>query len=254
MIDHLGAGQSVRTERRSHYRAGYSSRGRGTRIGKLNLRVPRDRNGEFSIPLFERDARSKKVLVRVLAELYVHGGSKRTVTAITEELSGHGFSASSFSQIKDSRDASLAKSSVRRLQEPYPYLIVDARCEKVRDAGLIELRAVQQAIGIHWEGRRRSLGGQDGESGIGNQLEGLTHQAQGARPDRGRVRRLPRPRRPPEGDPGNVDRGGLAAILRAFPPQCSGLPSRMAEDDCLQELHWNYDRRGIHEANLGLAA
>ena len=65
-----------------------------TRIGKLELRVPRDRSGEFSTALFERYARSEKALVAALAEMYVQGVSTRKVKAITEELCGHSFSAS----------------------------------------------------------------------------------------------------------------------------------------------------------------
>ncbi len=123
-------------------RAGYYSRGLVTRIGKLELRVPRDRSGEFSTALFERYARSEKALVAALAEMYVQGVSTRKVKAITEELCGHGFSASSISQINKSLDATLAKFAARQLTEPYPYLILDARYEKVRDAGVIESRAV----------------------------------------------------------------------------------------------------------------
>ena len=58
-----------------------------TQIGKLELRIPRDRNGEFSTALFERYQRSEKALVAALAEMDVPGVSTRNVTAITEELS-----------------------------------------------------------------------------------------------------------------------------------------------------------------------
>lgn len=89
MTELLGASPNERTETRSGYRAGYYSRGLVTRIGKLELRVPRDRHGEFSTALFERYARSEKALVAALAEMYVQGVSTRKVKAITEELCGH---------------------------------------------------------------------------------------------------------------------------------------------------------------------
>ena len=87
MTEFLGADRSERSSERTGYRAGYYSRGLVTRIGKLELRVPRDRNGEFSTALFERYQRSEKALVAALAEMYVQGVSTRKVTAITEELS-----------------------------------------------------------------------------------------------------------------------------------------------------------------------
>ena len=100
----LGAESGERTEARSGYRAGYYGRSLVTRIGKLELRVPRERGGEFSTALFERYARSEKALVAALAEMYVQGVSTRKVKAITEELCGHSFSASSISAINKGLD------------------------------------------------------------------------------------------------------------------------------------------------------
>jgi transposase-like protein len=86
MTDLLGAGPGERSEGRSGYRAGYYGRGLITRVGKIELRVPRDRSGEFSTALFERFQRSEKALVSALAEMYIQGVSTRKVKAITEEL------------------------------------------------------------------------------------------------------------------------------------------------------------------------
>lgn len=72
-----------------------------------------------------------------LAEMYVQGVSTRKVKAITEELCGHRFSASSISAINKRLDASLAQFAGRRLEEADPYLILDARYERVREAGVI---------------------------------------------------------------------------------------------------------------------
>jgi transposase-like protein len=157
MRDCLGAAPWERSEGRQGYRAGYYGRGLITRIGKLELRVPRDRNGEFSTALFERYARSEKALVAALAEMYVQGVSTRKVKAITEELCGHSFSAAAISAINKGLDEALQKFAQRSLEEPYPYLILDARYEKVREAGVIRSRAVLVAIGINGEGQRQVL-------------------------------------------------------------------------------------------------
>jgi len=157
MTEFIGAAPSERTEQRQGYRAGYYSRNLVTRIGKLELSVPRDRNGEFSTALFERYQRSEKALVSTLAEMYVQGVSTRKVKAITEELCGHSFSASTISQINKGLDESLARFATRPLEEEYPYLILDARYEKVRADSVIQSQAVLVAIGINWEGQRQVL-------------------------------------------------------------------------------------------------
>ena len=144
MTDALGARAGERTGSRS----GYYSRGLVTRIGKLELRVPRDREGRFSTELFERYQRAEKALVSALAEMYVQGVSTRKVKAITEELCGHTFSASTISRINKSLDGLLQRFAQRRLDEAYPYLILDARYEKVRLDGVIQSQAVFVAIGI----------------------------------------------------------------------------------------------------------
>jgi putative transposase len=79
------------------------------------------------------------------------------VKAITEELCGHSFSASSISSINQRLDASLARFSSRPLAEPFSYAILDACYERVREAGVIASQAVLIAIGIDWGGRRQVL-------------------------------------------------------------------------------------------------
>ena len=152
------AGLGERTAVRTGYRSGYYSRGLVTRVGKLELRVPRDREGRFSTELFDRFQRSEKALVSALAEMYVQGVSTRKVKAVTEELCGPTFSASTVSRINKSLDGLLRRFAQRRLDEAYPYLILDARYEKVRLDGVIQSQAVFIAIGINGEGRRQILG------------------------------------------------------------------------------------------------
>ena len=153
----VAAAKSERTAGRTGYRSGYYERDLVTRVGKLELRVPQDRAGRFSTEVFERYQRSEKALVASLAEMYVQGVSTRKVKAITEELCGHSFSASTISRINKTLDTELKKFATRALEEEYPYVILDARYEKVRQDGVIRSRAVLVAIGINWDGRRGVL-------------------------------------------------------------------------------------------------
>ena len=170
----LGAEKGERTAERLGYRAGYYSRSLITRVGTLELRVPQDRQGRFSTELFERYQRSEKALVAALAEMYVAGVSTRKVKAVTEELCGHTFSASAISAIVKRLDDSLKAFATRRLDaEAFPYLILDARYERVREGGIIASQAVLIAIGIDWDGRRQVLGGGAGQPREPLELAGL---------------------------------------------------------------------------------
>jgi putative transposase len=140
MTEAVGSGKSERSAGRIGYRAGYYNRTLVTRVGKLELRVPQDRDGRFSTELFERYQRSEQALVGTPAEMYVQGVSTRKVKAITEELCGHNFSASTISTINKRLDTSLQAFARRRLEEPFAYLIIDAKHEKVRQSGVVSRR------------------------------------------------------------------------------------------------------------------
>lgn len=254
MTQFLGAAPSERSEGRSGYRAGYYGRSLVTRIGKLELRVPRDRDGEFSTALFERYARSERALVSALAEMYVQGVSTRKVKAITEELCGHSFSASAISSINKGLDEALGRFAKRRLDESYPYLILDARYERVRDAGVIAHRAVLIAIGINGEGQRQvlavELANRESQSSWKEFLTGL------------KERGLSGVEFVVSDDHAGLKRAIREVLTEAPWQRCyvhflrnalDYLP-RKADDDCLQELRWLYDRRDIGEANRDLAA
>jgi transposase-like protein len=157
MEEALGAGKGERTASRQGYRSGYYGRTLVTRVGKLELRVPQDRQGRFRTEVFERYQRSEKALVGALTEMYLQGVSTRKVKAITEELCGHEVWASTISRMNVKLDEELERFAKRRLSEAYPYLVLDARYERVREDGVIGSRAVLVAIGIDWEGRRNIL-------------------------------------------------------------------------------------------------
>ncbi len=107
MEETLGAGRYERAEGRVGYRSGHYRRRLITRVGTIQLRVPQDRSGHFSTQVFEQYQRSEKALVGALAQMYVQGVSTRKVAAITEELCGHQFSASSISEITRRLDEQL---------------------------------------------------------------------------------------------------------------------------------------------------
>jgi putative transposase len=254
MTDALGAAKSERTTGRLGYRAGYYGRTLITRVGKLELRVPQDREGRFSTELFERYQRSEQALVATLAEMYVQGVSTRKVKAITEELCGHAFSASAISAVNQRLDQSLAAFARRRLEEPFAYLILDARYEKVREGGIVRSQAVLLAVGIDWDGRRQilavELANRESRSSWKDFLLALRerglHGLEYVVAD---------------------DHAGLRAAIREVIPEAAfqrcyvhflrnaldHLP-RKADDDCLQELRWIYDRRELMEARADLAA
>src|SRR5690242_16800558 len=130
MDEAVGAEKGERTPSWLGYRSGYYARTLITRVGKLELRVPQDRQGRFRTEVFERYQRSEKALVGALAEMYVQGVSTRKVKAVTEELCGHEFSASTISRLNQGLDEELEKFARRQLEEAYPYLILDGRYEK----------------------------------------------------------------------------------------------------------------------------
>ena len=126
MDETVGAEKSERTPNRMGYRSGYYGRSLVTRVGKIELRVPQDRQGRFRTEVFERYQRSEKALTAALMQMYLQGVSTRKVKAITEELCGHEFSSASISRIVAALDEELEHFSRRRLEEDYPYLVVDA--------------------------------------------------------------------------------------------------------------------------------
>ncbi len=89
----------------------------------------------------------------VLPEMYVQGVSTRRVIRLAEDLCGHEFSPATISSTVLKLDASLKAFAERRLEEAYPYVLLDARYEKVREEGLVRSQAVQIALGIDGAGR-----------------------------------------------------------------------------------------------------
>ncbi len=254
MDDALGARKGERTDERRGYRSGHYRRGYLTRVGKLELRVPQDRNGLFSTEIFERYQRSEQALVLALMAMYVMGVSTRKTKKITEELCGHAFSASTISRLNKQLDGKLKAFHRRRLEEKYAYLMLDARYERVREGGVVRSRAVLIAIGINLEGHRCVLGAQlanrESRTTWRDFLQGLKERGlQGV-----------------ELVVSDAHEGLRKAIAETLPDafwqRCyvhftrnarDHMP-RKADDDCWTELRWLYDRRNISEARTDLAA
>ena len=253
MTETLQAHKSERTAARLAYRSGYYERQLVTRVGVLELRVPQDRAGRFSTELFERYQRSEKALVAALAQMYVQGVSTRKVKAITEELCGHSFSASTISEATARLDETLKAFFTRRLEEPFAYLILDARYERVREDGVISQQAVLVAIGVDWEGRRQVLGvemaNRESRSSWREFLAGLRerglHGVEYVVSD---------------------NHAGLKAAIREILPEAAwqrcyvhflrnalDYVPRKVDDDCLMELRWFYDRRDLDEVRRDIA-
>src|SRR3984957_2526431 len=198
---------------------------------------------------------TERALVAALGEMYVQGVSTRKVKAITEELCGQEFSASTISAINQRLDEELERFMCRQLEEEYSYVILDARYERVRQEGIISSRAVLVAIGVDWEGRRQVLGVElaNRESSSSWKEFLLRLKSRGLR---GVIYVV------------SDDHPGLKSAIAQVLPEAlwqrcyvhflrnalDYLPRRKADDDCLTELRWFYERRNVEEARRDLTA
>jgi putative transposase len=159
--------------------------------------------------------------------------------------------------VNASLDEGLKAFAERRLTEAYPYLILDARYEKVRESGIIVSQAVLVAVAVDGpfdrlrrppaDPRRRSRQPREPV-----ELARLPVGAQGARPCRRRVRRFRRSSGSQGGDPRGLARGGLAALLCLLPQERARLRAAQGRRR-LPELRWFYDRRDLAEVRRDLA-
>lgn len=159
----VGVERFVRSPERRDVRNGHRRRRFTTRVGTIELRVPRDRAGRFQPSLFARYRacyqRSEQSLVLALTEMYFHGGSTRNVTTIVETLCGASVSASEVSVLTKRLDGELEAWRTRPLTaKAYPYLVVDAPVERVRREGQVRSTAALWVIGVGADGYREHLG------------------------------------------------------------------------------------------------
>ncbi len=146
-----------RTNERRGHANGFKPKTVNSRFGKLQLEVPQTRGVEFYPTVLERGERSERALKLAVAEMYVQGVSTRKVAAITAELCGLEVNSTQVSRAAALLDEELQAWRSRPLGE-FPYLILDARYEKIRHGGSVVSCAVLVAIGVTPEGGRSILG------------------------------------------------------------------------------------------------
>lgn len=154
----LGAGRYERSEKRRGSRNGYKARTIKTRVGEVSLAVPQPRAGGFTPSCLNRYQRSERALLAACAEMYFQGVSTRQVGEVLETMCGFEISAATVSQVAADLDERLGEFRSRRLDSmEWPYLIVDARYEKVRQGRRVVSEAVLVVCGVNHEGRREVL-------------------------------------------------------------------------------------------------
>jgi transposase-like protein len=154
---YIGAAPYQRTPERRDQANGYKPKTVKTRMGEITFDVPQVREGDFYPEALEKGIRSERALTMTLAEMYIQGVSTRKVTAILERLCGTSVSSTQVSKATALLDKTLEAWRQRPLGE-CPYIILDARYEKVRQDGQVRDAAILIASGIDLKGKRHLLG------------------------------------------------------------------------------------------------
>ena len=154
---HLNAKPYERSDKRNGHANGYKPKTVRTRVGEVTFDIPQVREGGFYPEALEKGLRSERALLLALAEMYVQGVSTRKVAAITERLCGAKVSATQVSRAAEQLDETLEAWRTRPLGEVV-YLYLDARYEKVRQAGSVRDAAILMASGVKRGGKRSILG------------------------------------------------------------------------------------------------
>jgi putative transposase len=158
VAEQLGAERHERTAERTGYRNGYRERPWDTRVGTIELQVPRVRDGSFFPSLLEPRRRAERALVSVVQEAYVQGISTRRVDDLVQALGMQGISKSQVSRMCAELDKEVENFRTRKLTGPYPYVWLDATFVKVRENGRVISQAIVIAIGVTASGEREVLG------------------------------------------------------------------------------------------------
>jgi putative transposase len=158
LAEHLGAERHERTTDRTGYRNGHRERPWDTRVGTIELQVPRVRDGSFFPSLLEPRRRAERALVAVVQEAYIQGVSTRRVDDLVQALGMQGISKSQVSRMCAELDGEVQRFRTRKLEGPYPYVWLDGTFVKVRDNGRVVSQAIVIAIGVTTSGEREVLG------------------------------------------------------------------------------------------------
>ena len=154
----LGAGRYERTPERTGQRNGYRERPWDTRVGTIELRVPKVREGNYYPSLLDPRKRAERALVAVVQEAYVQGVPTRRVDDLVQALGMNGISKSQVSRLCQELDAEVERFRTRKLEGAYPYVWLDATFVKVRENSRVVSQAVVIAIGVRSTGEREVLG------------------------------------------------------------------------------------------------
>jgi transposase-like protein len=159
-----GAGHGERTPMRTNHRNGYRERAWETRVGAVDLAIPKLRKGSYFPAFLEPRRACEKALTAVIQEAYVHGVSTRSVDDLVKAMGMTGISKSQVSRLCAEIDERVHAFLSRPIEGSWPYLWIGATYVKVRQAGRIVSVAVIIAVAVNTDGRREVLGLEVGPS------------------------------------------------------------------------------------------
>jgi putative transposase len=154
----IGAGRHERSPERLNYRNGYRDRTLDTRLGQLQLRVPKLRQGSYFPPFLEPRKMTEKALVAVIQEAWIGGVSTRRVDDLVQAMGLSGISKSQVSRLCREIDERVNAFLERSLEGEWPYLWLDATYLKVREGGRVVSVAAIIAVAVDTDGRREIVG------------------------------------------------------------------------------------------------
>jgi len=160
----IGAAPYERSDRRTAYRNGYRTRSWDTRVGTVELKIPKITAGTYFPSLLEPRKRAEKALHAVIVEAYVKGVSTRKVDDLVKALGIDGISKSEVSRICKSLDEDVKAFLSRPIDSEHPYVWLDATFHKVRELGRVVSVATVVAVAVSTDGQRHVLGCDTGPS------------------------------------------------------------------------------------------
>jgi transposase-like protein len=159
--EHVGASRHERSPERTGQRNGYRNRSWDTRVGSVELEVPRVRDGSYFPSLLEPRRKAERALSAVVQEAYVQGVSTRKVDELVQALGMDGISKSQVSRLCEELDAEVERFRQRPLTGAYPYVWLDATYVKSRQNGQVVSTAIVIAIGLNADSGQREVLGLD---------------------------------------------------------------------------------------------
>ena len=154
----IGAGRHERSTERLNWRNGYRERALDTRLGSLNLKIPKLRQGSYFPPFLEARKTTEKALVAVIQEAWIGGVSTRRVDELVQAMGLSGISKSQVSKLCKEIDERVNAFLNRPIEGDWPYLWLDATYLKVREGGRIVSVAAIIAVAANTDGRREIVG------------------------------------------------------------------------------------------------